>query len=303
MKKIIIDCDPGHDDAVAILLALAQKDVLEVAAITTVCGNNTLENMTKNAQLIATVTGEKPLIAQGADKPFISEPIISSEFHGVSGMDGHTNTPPINAPVSDQSALETMKQILENSDTKVTIVGLGPLTNLAILIKAYPHLKQNIEQISLMGGSLYGGNITKTAEFNIYVDPEAAHIVFNSGIPILMSGIELTEQVQIYPEEYAQLRTKSEPGRFFSELMDFYILKTEAFGTTGCVMHDPCAIACLIQPELFKGIRGHVDIGLTDENRGKTTLTPSEAGTTIAYTEVEDKKVVTMILDAIASYK
>lgn len=303
MEKIIIDCDPGHDDAVAILLAMARKDLFEIAAITTVCGNNTIENMTENARLIATITGEAPIIAEGASKPLINDPIISSEFHGVSGMDGHMNTPAISAKVSEMSALEVMKEILESSSEKVTIVGLGPLTNIAILIKAYPHLKARIDKITLMGGSLDGGNITERAEFNIYVDPEAAHIVFNSGVTILMSGIELTQQVQIYPEEYETLRTKSEVGRFFSELMDFYILKTEQFGTTGCVMHDPCAIACLIQPEFFGGIRGHVDIGLTGEDRGRTILTPSEEGSTFVYTEVDAEKVTKVILDAIESFE
>lgn len=302
MRKLIIDCDPGHDDAVAILLALAKKDLFEIAAITCVCGNNTLDKMVHNARLIATVAGKHPVIAQGAERPLINEPIISSEFHGESGMDGYSNPPRLACDISDKNALEVMKEILETAEDKITIVALGPLTNVAILLRAYPHLAERIDLISLMGGGIKGGNITKAAEFNIYVDPEAAQIVFGSGIPIRMSGLDVTEQVEIFPSQYEALRTKSEVGRFFSELMDFYILRTEDFGTTGCVMHDPCAVACLIMPEAFQGIRGHVDVRLTGDERGRTVLTPSEIGSTVVYMEVDAKRVAATILSAIETY-
>lgn len=303
MRKIIIDCDPGHDDAVAILLAFARKDIFDIAAITCVCGNNTLDKMTYNAQLIATIAEEFPLIAKGAEAPLLREPTISSEFHGESGMDGYTNPPAISCPIDENHAIEVMKRIIETSEEKITIVALGPLTNIALLLKVYPHVAEKIEMISLMGGGIKGGNITPLAEFNIYVDPEAAQIVFQSGVPILMSGLDVTEQVEIFPAEYEPLRGKSAVGRFFSELMDFYILKTKEFGTTGCVMHDPCAVVCLIAPEAFQGIRGKVDIGLYGEERGQTVLTPSEAGTTLVYTEVDSKKVAETILEAIASFQ
>ena len=210
-------------------------------------------------------------VAQGADSPLINDPIISSEFHGDSGMDGPTLEVKRTSIEANCSAVEMMVRVLREAKEKVTLVALGPLTNVALLIKSYPEYLHKIEAISLMGGGIDHGNITKDAEFNIYVDPEAAEIVFSSNLPIIMCGLDVTEQVEVQKEAYEYLRTVGNAGRVFCELMDFYVKGGSAFGATGCVMHDPCAIAYLVAPELFTGKKAKVSVELWDEvKRGKT---------------------------------
>ena len=269
-KDLIIDCDPGHDDATAIFMALAHSDQYNLRAVTTVCGNNTLEKITKNAHYILSVVKSEVEVAKGPETPLINEPIISAEFHGDSGMDGPTLEVETTSKDSDKSAVELMADILRDAKEKVTILALGPLTNVALLIKAYPQYLHKIERISLMGGGICHGNITPYAEFNIYVDPEAAQIVFSSGLPIVMCGLDVTEQVEILKEDYEYLRKHSDAGRVFAELMDFYIKGSPAFGATGCVMHDPCAMAYLIDESLFEGKQARLHVDLVCETRGRT---------------------------------
>lgn len=300
MRNLIIDCDPGHDDAVAIFMALAHKDAFNIQAVTTVCGNNTVEKITKNAHYVLSVAGARTVVAKGAESPLINEPIISAEFHGDTGMDGPTVETEIISQETSEGAVEVMHKILKESAEKVTILALGPLTNVALLIKSYPEDLDKIEMISLMGGGIDHGNITKDAEFNIYVDPEAAQIVFSSGLPIVMCGLDVTEQVQIYPHEYEYLREKGNVGQVFCELMDFYIKGSPAFGTTGCVMHDPCAMAYLISPELFTGKMAKVHVELVGEARGKTVANfESTEANTLVILGADAPKVGKVVLESI----
>ena len=269
--RIIIDCDPGHDDAVAILMAFARD--LDIRAITTVCGNNTLDNMIRNAHIVAAVAKRDVTIAAGAEAPLINAPYISSEFHGESGMDGPAALPDVTPASRLRCAVEVLKEEIERDGEKLTIVAIGPLTNIALLLKTYPHLKSGIERIVLMGGGLQHGNITEYAEFNIFVDPEAAHIVFASGLPIVMCGLDVTEKAIIHAGEFEYLRSRGTVGRFFCELMDFYGSKSVLFGATGCMLHDPCAVAYLLHPELFSGTRMGIEIELVGEERGRTKRT------------------------------
>lgn len=300
MRDIIIDCDPGHDDAVAIFMALAHKQQFNIKAVTTVCGNNTLEKVTKNAHYVLSVAGGRTLVAKGADAPLINEPIISDEFHGVTGMDGPTVEVEMISQETQQSAVEVMANMLKESIEKVTILALGPLTNVALLIKAYPQYIGKIEMISLMGGGIDHGNITKDAEFNIYVDPEAAQIVFNSEIPIVMCGLDVTEQVEIQKDEYEYLRNKGNVGQVFCELMDFYIKGSPTFGATGCVMHDPCSMAYLINPNLFRGKLAKVQVALNGEERGKTVADyENERANTLVILEADAANVSELVLKSI----
>ena len=294
-KDLIIDCDPGHDDATAIFMALAHSDQYNLRAVTTVCGNNTLEKITKNAHYILSV-------AKGPETPLINEPIISAEFHGDSGMDGPTLEVETTSKDSDKSAVELMADILRDAKEKVTILALGPLTNVALLIKAYPQYLHKIERISLMGGGVCHGNITPYAEFNIYVDPEAAQIVFSSGLPIVMCGLDVTEQVEILKEDYEYLRKHSDAGRVFAELMDFYIKGSPAFGATGCVMHDPCAMAYLIDESLFEGKQARVHVDLVGETRGRTVADyESHEANTFVILKAKSNEVANVILKSIES--
>lgn len=269
--RIIIDCDPGHDDAVALLMAFAHD--LDVRAITTVCGNNVLDKMTRNAHIVAAVAKKDITIAAGAEAPLINAPYISSEFHGESGMDGPSILPDITPVKNPRSAVEVLKEEIERGGEKLTIVAIGPLTNIALLLKTYPQLKSGIERIVLMGGGMQHGNVNEYAEFNIFVDPEAAQIVFASGLPIVMCGLDVTEQAIIYADEFEYLRSRGTVGRFFCELMDFYGSKSALFGATGCMLHDPCAVAYLIQPALFRGTQMGIEVELAGEERGRTKRT------------------------------
>ena len=300
IKDLIIDCDPGHDDATALFMALAAKDQYKVRAVTTVCGNNTVEKITDNAHYILSVAKAEIEVAKGCDAPLINEPIISAEFHGESGMDGPTLEVARTSLTSTKSAVELMADILRDAKEKVTLLPLGPLTNIALLIKSYPQYLDKIEVIALMGGGIAHGNITKYAEFNIYVDPEAAQIVFNSGLPIVMCGLDVTEQVEIPKDDYEYLRTHSDAGRVFAELMDFYIKGSPAHGATGCVMHDPCAMAYLMAPDLFEGKMAKVSVDLQGETRGRTVAdyTSTEANTKVILA-AKSQEVVTLILKAI----
>ena len=301
-KDLIIDCDPGHDDATAIFMALAHSDQYNLRAVTTVCGNNTLEKITKNAHYILSVVKSEVEVAKGPETPLINEPIISAEFHGDSGMDGPTLEVETTSKDSDKSAVELMADILRDAKEKVTILALGPLTNVALLIKAYPQYLHKIERISLMGGGICHGNITPYAEFNIYVDPEAAQIVFSSGLPIVMCGLDVTEQVEILKEDYEYLRKHSDAGRVFAELMDFYIKGSPAFGATGCVMHDPCAMAYLIDESLFEGKQARVHVDLVGETRGRTVADyESHEANTFVMLKAKSNEVANVILKSIES--
>lgn len=301
-KDLIIDCDPGHDDATAIFMALAHSDQYNLRAVTTVCGNNALEKITKNAHYILSVVKSEVEVAKGPETPLINEPIISAEFHGDTGMDGPTLEVETTSKDSDKSAVELMADILRDAKEKVTILALGPLTNVALLIKAYPQYLHKIERISLMGGGICHGNITPYAEFNIYVDPEAAQIVFSSGLSIVMCGLDVTEQVEILKEDYEYLRNHSDAGRVFAELMDFYIKGSPAFGATGCVMHDPCAMAYLIDESLFEGKQARVRVDLVGETRGRTVADyESHEANTFVILKAKSNEVANVILKSIES--
>ena len=299
MRNLIIDCDPGQDDAAAILLALAYPEELKVLAVTTVCGNNTLANVTQNARYILDVAGKKTLLAAGAERPLISEPIISHEFHGETGMDGHTGLPPAAYSVERRPAVEVMRELIMARE-KTTLAALGPLTNVALLFSIYPEVKERVELITLMGGGLANGNITPYAEFNIYVDPEAAAIVFRSGVPIVMSGLDVTQQALLYPEQFRRMQEPSRAVKFFRELMEFYGAKAEKFGATGCMLHDPCAVAWLLWPELFQGFHTAIGIELAGQARGRTESRPAKDKNVLALTAVNAPVMMERLLAAIS---
>lgn len=263
---IIIDCDPGHDDAIAILLALANPEKLDVRGITTVGGNQILDKITDNAlKVISFVNADIP-VAKGAAGPLFGKLVTGEEAHGETGMDGPLLPPSKFRPV-EQGAVEFMLDIIRTSEEKITLVPLAPLTNIALLITAYPEIKGRIEKISLMGGGLAYGNVTSTAEFNIFVDPEAARIVFESGIPITMSGLDVTDKAAIFEDEILALKQRGPVSTMVGELLDFYSIYGKKMGYVGSALHDPCAVAWLLHPELFESEHLYVTV----ETEGKLT--------------------------------
>ncbi len=300
MHKLLIDCDPGQDDAIAIMMAFAHPEMFEIKAITTVCGNNTLEKVTHNARVIQAVLGTRVPVAPGMNHPLVGRPVISAEFHGESGMDGPTSLPDVTCvPLARLHAVECMRQTLDEAEEPITLAALGPLTNIAVLIRMYPRLLPKLRCISLMGGSLGKGNSSPWAEFNIFVDPEAAQIVFSSGVPVVMSGLDLTTQVLLHPQQTEPLRSRGAIGRFFCELLDFYGKSSLRFGAAGSQMHDPMAVAWLLQPDLFTGRRGHVDVVLAGEERGRTTLRENAAGNTLVLTGADIPAAAQLVLSSV----
>ncbi|WP_405175032.1 nucleoside hydrolase [Paenibacillus sp. FSL H8-0261] len=263
---IIIDCDPGHDDAIAILLAIANSEKLDLRGITTVGGNQILDKITENAlKVISFVNADIP-VAKGAAGPLFGKLVTGEEAHGESGMDGPLLPPSKFRPV-EEGAVEFMLNIIRSSEEKITLVPMAPLTNIALLITAYPEIKERIEKISLMGGGISYGNVTSTAEFNIYVDPEAARIVFESGIPITMSGLDVTDKAAIFEDEIVALKERGPVSTMVGELLDFYSIFGKKMGYVGSALHDPCAVAWLLHPELFESEHLYVTV----ETEGKLT--------------------------------
>ncbi|WP_421241178.1 pyrimidine-specific ribonucleoside hydrolase RihA [Aeromonas enteropelogenes] len=284
---VILDCDPGHDDAIALILALASPE-LKVLAVTTSAGNQTPDKTLNNALRILTLLGRHDIpVAAGAPKPLARELIIADNVHGESGLDGPKLPDPAFAPQA-MTALELMARCLRESPEPVTLVPTGPLTNIALLLAAHPELKPKIARIVLMGGAAGPGNWTPAAEFNIYVDPEAADMVFNSGIPITMCGLDVTHEAQVMDEDIERVRAIANPvAQCVAGLLDFFMIyhRDPKWGFAGAPLHDPCTIAWLLAPELFHGVECRVDIetqgahtsGMTVVDRYDLTGKPANA--------------------------
>jgi len=250
---ILLDCDPGHDDAVALLLA-AGNDAVDLLAITSVAGNCPLDLATLNARRVAALAGlERVPIAAGAAGPLQGELVTAPDIHGETGLDGYDLTTG-EAPLDPRPALELMVATLEAAPEPVTLVPTGPLTNVAQLLSARPDLHARIREIVLMGGSTGRGNVTPLAEFNLFVDPEAAAIVFESGLPLTMIGLNLTHQALATPDILARVRdVPGAPARAVEDWMEFFGSRYErVFGRFAPPVHDPCTIALLIDPGVMR---------------------------------------------------
>lgn len=305
---IIMDCDPGHDDAIAIILACA-SDKLDVKAITTVGGNQTVEKTTNNALRVLTFIDKDIPVARGADKPMRRALEIAPEVHGDSGLDG-PELPEPTKKETGMNAYELMAKVIEESDEKVTLVPTGPLTNIAIFLSAYPHLHEKIERISLMGGCALGGNWTAAAEFNILVDPEAADIVFSSKIPITMAGLDVTHKAQIREKEIEKI--KSQGGKvavMVAELLEFFIkFHKEVCGWDFAPLHDPCAVAWLMNPDMFESRKLNVCIDTDGEHTTGCTVTDFTGVTgkepnVDVLLGVDTDKFVDLIIEAVNKYE
>ncbi len=267
-RKIIIDCDPGIDDAYALVLALKSPD-LEVLGIHTVAGNITLDNTTRNTQGLLHLLNSDVPIHRGSAQPLVLDPIYAQDAHGVNGFNAYEFDDDELKPVSELSSLEAYYKVLSETEEKVTIVAIGPLTNLAILLKAYPKLKEKIELISLMGGGIKGGNITACGEFNFYVDPEAADIVFKSGIPIIMAGLDVTMIASLTNENIETIKKRGgELGVFLHTITQDRLKLLEPYIHEKIMIpNDAVSVLVLTHPQLFSGrdlyVRVACDAGLT----------------------------------------
>lgn len=256
---IILDGDPGHDDAIAWMLA-ASSPALKILAITSSSGNQTIEKTTDNALRIMALLGIDAPMAMGATKPLISEAQPAPSVHGESGLDGTDLPDRVQEPV-DLPAAELMAQVIAASPDPVVLVPTGPLTNIATLLLSHPEVKGNIARISLMGGGVTHGNWVPAAEFNILLDPEAADVVFRSGIPITMAGVDVTEKALLTPEDFARIRAVGgRVANVYADLLEFFYQFHKSLGYPGAPIHDGVAVAWLLRPDLFQGVEMHVDI-------------------------------------------
>ena len=269
-RPVILDGDPGHDDAIAWVLAAA-SDEFDIKAITTVAGNQTLEKVTYNARRIAALLHLDIEVAKGRNRPLCGDLIIAPNFHGETGLDGPVLPEPRNE-LSKLSAIEMMEKVLRESDEKVTIITTGAQTNIGALLLSHPELKDKIELISTMGGGLRNGNWTSGAEFNILVDPEAAYNVYHSGVPLQMCGLDVTERALVYPEEWQRIRELNNPvAEVVAGWFDFFFIHVSSLGWKGATTHDPCAVLSILHPEIFTIKDYYVDIELSGKYcRGAT---------------------------------
>jgi inosine-uridine nucleoside N-ribohydrolase len=268
---IVLDCDPGHDDAIAILLALASPEV-ELLAVTTTYGNQTLEKTTANALRVLELVGRTDVpVAAGAERPFERELVVAAHVHGESGLDGPALPPPATTP-SSNDAVAFIAERVRAADNSVTLVPTGPLTNVAGYLQA--HGAEGIERIVLMGGAIAEGNFTPAAEFNIWCDPEAAAQVFASGLDITMAGLDVTHKAILGPAIEAELRAAGRIGAFVADLNAYFSqYHRRTYGWEGAPIHDAVALAHVVRPGLMETLHRNVAIELESElTRGRTVV-------------------------------
>ena len=274
-QRILLDCDPGHDDAIAMLLAHGNPDI-DLVAVTTVMGNQTLEKVTRNALSVARVAGITGIpFAAGCARPLVREIETAPSIHGDSGLDGPELPEPLLTLDSRHAVDLIIETIMSNEPGTITLVPTGALTNIALAARLEPRIVGRVKEVVLMGGGTNFGNWSATAEFNIVIDPEAAHIVFNESWPLTQIPIDVTHEALATPdvvERFAAIDTA--PARFVVELLDFFgSTYREAQGFDAPPVHDPCAVAYGIDPALFTVRRAPISVELVG------TLT---AGMTVA---------------------
>lgn len=305
-KKIILDCDPGHDDAVALLLAHGNPDI-DLLAVTTVVGNQTLEKVTRNALAVGTIAGITGVpFAAGCARPLVRTIETAPEIHGESGMDG-PELPESTIELDPRHAVDLIiDTIMAHEPGTITLVPTAGLTNIALAARKEPRIVERVKEVVLMGGGYHTGNWSAVAEFNIIIDPEAAHIVFNEKWPVVMVGLDLTHQALATPEVVSRIAAlDTAPARFVRELMDFFAAAyKDAQGFDYPPVHDPCAVAYVIDPSVVKTRKVPVNIEL----QGTLTLgmtvadfrapAPNDCTTSVA-TELDHERFWDLVTDAL----
>ena len=284
-RKIIIDTDPGQDDAVALFLALSSPDELEILGVTAVAGNVPLELTQRNARMMCDIAGRKELrVFAGCDRPMTLPPITAEYIHGDTGIDGVDVFDP-ETPLQEQHAVDfIVETLLAADESSVTLVPTGPMTNVATAIRREPAILGRVEQIVAMGGAMReGGNRSPSAEFNVLADPHAAEIVYNCGRPVTAMGLDVTHQVLSTRERVTRIRAVGNPVAEATAgmLSFFHRYDTKKYGSEGAPLHDPCTVAWLLRPELFRTKRCNVSV----ETESQLTL----GHTAVDFWQVTDR--------------
>lgn len=269
-RKIIIDTDPGQDDAAALMLALGSPDDITLLGITCVAGNVPLELTQKNARIVCEWAGKPDTkVFAGCTAPMARKLVTAEHVHGKTGLDGPAVLPEPKMPLQDQHAVDFIIETLRSEDSgTVALCTLGPLTNIATAFQKAPDIVERVQEIIMMGGAYFEvGNITPAAEFNIYVDPEAADIVFGAGRPLTVMPLDVTHKALTTRPRIEALRDIGNPaGIALAEMLDFFErFDVEKYGSEGGPLHDPCVIAYLLQPDLFKGRHVNIQIETMSE--------------------------------------
>ncbi|QNP79728.1 nucleoside hydrolase [Agrobacterium tumefaciens] len=268
-RKIIIDTDPGQDDAAAIMLAFASPEEIDILGLCAVAGNVPLKLTSRNIRIICELCGRTDIpVYEGTEKPLVRKPITAEHVHGSTGLDG---------PVLDEPTMEAQKQhavdfiietVMREPAGTVTLCTLGALTNVALALLKAPEIADRVKELVMMGGGFFeGGNITPAAEFNIYVDPQAADIVFRSGMPVVMMPLDVTHQLLTTKARVSRIREiGTRPAIAMAEMLEFFErFDIEKYGSDGGPLHDPSVIAYLVKPELFQGRECNVEIEVHSE--------------------------------------
>ncbi|QMS84254.1 nucleoside hydrolase [Candidatus Xianfuyuplasma coldseepsis] len=305
---IILDCDPGHDDAIAILLAGSNPSI-ELLGITVTCGNQTLPKTSRNALNLVQYLDIDVPVCLGVEEPLVRPVRVAPEIHGETGLDGF-DFPPLIRQADPRHAVDFMIETLLNSTRKITMVTTGPMTNLALAMRKEPRIKQHIKEIVFMGGSYTYGNVTPAAEFNILADPEAAHIIFTSGLPLKMFGLDVTRQVLVLPEIIERMaRLHNKASELFEKLMVVYnVNQKRVFGLDGGPLHDPLTIAYLIDPSVVTLTNMHCEIDISHGPSGGRTNCDvlnygKKSGNTLVATAIDVEKFWTIIETGLQRYK
>ncbi|RMI09280.1 uridine-preferring nucleoside hydrolase UriH [Cellulomonas triticagri] len=308
-RAIILDCDPGHDDAIALLLAHGSPEI-ELLAVTTVAGNQSLDRVTRNARAVARVAGLVGVpVAAGADRPLVRERVEmhAASVHGESGLDGPALPEPTE-PLDPRHAVDLIVEtVMSRPPGTVTLVPTGPLTNIALAVRREPRLVERVRQVVLMGGAARTGNATPVAEFNVLTDPEAARVVLRAGWDVVMVGLDLTHQALATPDvvrRIADLGTP--PARFVVELLDFFTSAyRDALGFGAPPVHDACAVAYVADPTVMTVHRAPIDVELAGELTTGMTVTdlrdpaPGDCPTAVAL-DLDRERFWDAVLDALA---
>ena len=273
--RIIIDCDPGQDDAIAILLALASPDEIETLALTAVAGNVPLALTQRNARQLVELAGNSTVpVHAGCTRP-LSRVLETAEYvHGETGLNGVSLPEPARPLASAHAVDAIVDLVMQAPQASVTLCALAPLTNVAMAMLKEPGLAQHLKEIVLMGGAIGLGNVTPAAEFNIYVDPEAASVVFGSGVPLTMVGLDVTHQVLVTPERLERFKALGGPlGEAAHGMLAFFNrFDIARYQAAGAPLHDPCVIGYLLRPDLFRGRACKVEIETEGRSAGRTNV-------------------------------
>lgn len=306
-RKIIMDCDPGIDDAIALAYAAAHPEAFDLLAVTTVAGNQTIEKVTRNALDLTALYKLNVPVAAGMVEPIVREPQTASEFHGKNGL-GDCTIPKSDAePVKEMAVFYIKKLLTELPEgEKVTLICTAPLTNIGILLKIYPEVKNKIQEIILMGGAIAGGNATASAEFNIYVDPEAARIVFKSGVPVVMCGLDVTEKCALTANQIRKLSQSdnNKVAKLCGDMTAYSLANGNKFRGKVSI-HDAVPFMYLNHPEIFKIQKAVLDVDCSDGvSAGRTIAdfrwwTYEEKDENIAVMDADAAKFQEYLIEAI----